>query len=429
MTVSFYTLGCKLNFAETSTISRLFADHGYDKIKFGEHADVVVINSCTVTAQADKKCRQAISKAVKTSPGSIVIIIGCFAELKAESIGKIPGVSLVLGNKDKFNIMEHIHRLKNGNTGDMYGCNAKEQFFASYSLFDRTRSFLKVQDGCDYKCTYCTIPKARGNSRNAPVTEIVKQARIVAEKGIKELVLTGVNIGDFGKTTGENFYQLLAALDRIDGLERIRIGSIEPNLVTEDMITLIAQSERIAPHFHIPLQSGCNRILGLMARRYRRELFAEKVSLIHRHMPDAAIGADVIVGFPGESEDDFNETKTFIENLDLSYLHVFVYSERPDTKATDMPDKVNRHEAEQRSRILMDLSQVKREQFYKKYIGQKRNVIFEQKEKSGTMTGFTDNYVKVASPYDHSRIGQCVEVGLTGWNEAGYLTGDIYKIQ
>jgi threonylcarbamoyladenosine tRNA methylthiotransferase MtaB len=424
LTVSFHTLGCKLNFAETSTISRFFAENGYTKVDFGQTADVVVINTCTVTGQADKKCRQTISKAVKSSPDAMIVVIGCFAELKAAEIADIPGVGLVLGNRDKFNIIERINRLRGvvAETSSC-SCDAYRQFFASYSLFDRTRSFLKVQDGCDYRCTYCTIPKARGQSRNAPVNEIVKQAETVARQGIKEIVLTGVNIGDFGKTTGETFLQLLRTLDAVPSIERIRIGSVEPNLITEEMIAYMAGSQKLAPHFHIPLQSGCNKILGLMARRYKRELFAEKVALIHRYIPRAAIGADVIVGFPCETDDDFEDTRAFIENLNLAYLHVFTYSERPGTKSVELPDKVKPADAERRSKILLDLSAVKRKQFYQKHIGQCLQVIFEQRAKGGMMTGFTDSYIKVEADYNAFMIGKCVPVELTGIGNSGNMTG------
>ena len=428
MTVSFHTLGCKLNFAESSTISRLFDENGYTKIDFGQPADVVVINTCTVTGHADRKCRQAISKAVKSSPDAFVVVIGCFAELKAAEIVSVPGVHLVLGTKDKFNIMEHINRLKGVHTEktetESETCSdAYMQFFASYSLFDRTRSFLKVQDGCDYRCTYCTIPKARGRSRNAPIAEIVKQAGIIAHQGIREIVLTGVNIGDFGKTTSETFLQLLRELDTVDNIERIRIGSIEPNLLSEDMIVWMAGSLRLAPHFHIPLQSGCNKILNLMARRYRRELFAEKIALIHRHIPCAAIGADVMVGFPGETDDDFEDTRIFIENLHLAYLHVFTYSERPGTKSVEFPDKVKPADAEQRSKKLLFLSETKRKYFFQQHIGQRFRVIFEQRTKGGMMTGFTENYIKVEVPYNYMMIGKSVSVELIGVSETGNMTG------
>jgi len=424
LTVSFHTLGCKLNFAETSTISRLFTEAGYEKVKFGQPTDVVVINSCTVTTQADRKCRQVISKAVKTSPDAVVVVIGCFAELKAAEIAAIPGVSLVLGNKDKFNVIERINTLQGIATETpIFGCDAYQQFFASYSLLDRTRSFLKVQDGCDYHCTYCTIPKARGQSRNAPIDEIVKQAREVAKQGIKEIVLTGVNIGDFGKTTNETFLQLLSALDAIDSIERFRIGSIEPNLITEEMIALIAGSQRIAPHFHIPLQSGSNKILDLMGRRYRRELFAEKVGLILRHIPHASIGTDVIVGFPGETDDDFEQTHSFIESLNLAYLHVFVYSERPGTKSVELPDKVKPTDAEKRSKNLLKLSEIKRSHFYQQNIGKRHQVIFEQRTKDGIMTGFTGNYIKVEMPYNAFYIGKSISVELIGIAESKNMIG------
>jgi len=424
LTVSFHTLGCKLNFAETSTISRLFDENGYKKVDFGQPADVVVVNTCTVTGQADRKCRQSISKAIKSSPNAVVVVIGCFAELKAAEIASIPDVSLVLGTKDKFNIIEHINRLKGVVTDRTETCSdAYRQFFASYSLFDRTRSFLKVQDGCDYCCTYCTIPKARGKSRNAPITEIVKQAESVANQGVREIVLTGVNIGDFGKTTGETFLQLLRALDTMDHIERIRIGSIEPNLITEDMIAWIAGSQKMAPHFHIPLQSGCNKILSLMARRYRCELFAEKLALIHRHIPHAAIGADIIVGFPGETDADFKETHSFIENLNLAYLHVFTYSERPGTKSVELPDKVKPTDAEYRSKKIIELSETKRSKFYQQHVGQLFQVIFEQRSKGGLMTGFTDNYIKVEIPFNAFLIGKCVSVKLTGISKSGNMTG------
>ncbi|MDR1864230.1 MAG: tRNA (N(6)-L-threonylcarbamoyladenosine(37)-C(2))-methylthiotransferase MtaB [Bacteroidales bacterium] len=426
MTVSFHTLGCKLNFAETATIGRLFADNGYARVPFGEPADVVVVNSCTVTAQADKKCRQAIRKAVKTSPDALVVVVGCFAELQAGEIARIPGVSMVLGNRDKFNIMEHIRRLR-GEDVRTYGCDAVREFFASSSLFDRTRSFLKVQDGCDYQCTYCTIPKARGNSRNAPVADIVAQARFIAAQGVREIVLTGVNIGDFGRSTGESFCRLLAELDAVDGLERIRTGSVEPNLVTEEMIRLMARSDKLAPHFHIPLQSGCNRILRLMARRYRRELFAEKVALIRQYIPHAAIGADVIAGFPGETDDDFNDTLSFIEGLDLSYLHVFTYSERPETKAAAMTGKVNGSIAAQRSKTLIGLSDRKRKQFHAGHVGQTASVLFERRERGGSMSGFTGNYIRTEAPYDAGCIGKCTAVRITGVNDEGQLTAETIK--
>ncbi|MDR1666461.1 MAG: tRNA (N(6)-L-threonylcarbamoyladenosine(37)-C(2))-methylthiotransferase MtaB [Bacteroidales bacterium] len=422
MTVSFYTLGCKLNFAETATIGRLFAESGYTRVAFGDPADVVVVNSCTVTAQADKKCRQAIHKAVKTSPHAAVAVVGCFAELKADDIRRIPGVTLVLGNHDKFRIVERLREVIRDPHEEECGIQDTSSFIPAYSLFDRTRSFLKVQDGCDYQCAYCTVPKARGHSRNAPVAKVVALARDIAAQGIREVALTGVNIGDFGRSTGENFLQLLTALNAVDGLERIRTGSVEPNLLTEAIVELTARSAKLAPHFHIPLQSGCNRILALMARRYRRELFAEKLALIRRYIPHAAVGADVIVGFPGETGEDFADTASFIEGLDLSYLHVFVYSERPNTKAAEMHGKVPRHIAEQRSKILIDLSNSKRMQFYRRHIGETLDVLFERREKDGVMTGFTGNYIKTETPCDNTLIGRCIPMTITDVNAAGNAT-------
>ncbi|MDR1667900.1 MAG: tRNA (N(6)-L-threonylcarbamoyladenosine(37)-C(2))-methylthiotransferase MtaB [Bacteroidales bacterium] len=422
MKVSFYTLGCKLNFAETSAIGRLFTDKGYTCVEFGEPADVVVINSCTVTAQADKKCRQAIHKAGRISPEALIVVVGCFADLKYGDANGIPGAGLVLGNKDKFAIVEAVQETV---FRKQSLCRPRQAAFdPAYSLFDRTRSFLKVQDGCDYHCSYCTIPKVRGHSRNPLISDIVSQANIIASQGIREIVLTGVNVGDFGRSTGESFYRLLCALDSVEGLERIRTGSVEPNLLTDDIIRLIAQSAKLAPHFHLPLQSGCNRILALMARRYRRELFAERVEMIRRHLPLAGIGADVITGFPGETDEDFADSLSFIEHLPLSYLHVFTFSERPGTQAALMSGKVPRRTAEERSKALIALSLRKRHAFYHRHIGQTVSVLFEQKIKSGLMTGFTASYAKVEAPYDASLTGCCTEWRLTGTGASGNLTGE-----
>ena len=405
MTVSFHTLGCKLNFAETSTISRLFTENGYNKIEFGQTADVVVINTCTVTAQADKKCRQAITKAIKTSPDAVIVIVGCFAELKANEIEEIPGVDLVLGTNEKFNIIAHIEEL-NQKERKKNNEDVQHAFFHSFSLHDRTRSFVKVQDGCDYNCAYCTVHKARGKSRNAPISEIVTNVQTIANKGIKEIVLTGVNIGDFGKSTGETFLQLLGELDAIAGIERIRIGSVEPNLISEELIKFIANSSLIAPHFHIPLQSGSNKILELMKRRYTNEQFAEKLNLIQRYISHAAIGIDVIVGFPGETNEFFNETFNFIEKLNIAYIHVFKYSERPGTQSINLPDKVKPTDILQRSKKLIKLSETKKKLFKTQNTGRICKVIFEQKTKKGAMTGFTDNYIKVEAPYNPAIIGK-----------------------
>ena len=414
MTVSFHTLGCKLNFAETSTISRLFTDNGYSRVKFGQPADVTVINTCTVTAQSDRKCRQVINKAIKTSPEALVVVIGCFAEHKAAEIAAIEGVDIVLGNKEKFNIIEHI----NNRQSSVVNHQSSLPFISSYSLFDRARSFLKVQDGCDYRCAYCIVPIVRGASRNAPIVDVVEQAKNIAAQGIKEIVLTGVNIGDFGKTTGETFMQLLRALDTVDSVERIRIGSIEPNMITEEMIKYIADSKIYAPHFHMSLQSGCNKILSLMGRLYTREQFAMNVALIHRYMPRAAVGADVIVGFPGETDSDFSETFDFIESLNIAYLHVFAYSERPGTKAVEMPDRVKSSIADCRTKKLLKLSEEKRMLFYKQNIGQCLPVIFEQKTGSDNMTGYTDSYIRVEAAYYESVIGKTVLTEMIGISES-----------
>jgi threonylcarbamoyladenosine tRNA methylthiotransferase MtaB len=424
MTVSFYTLGCKLNFAETSAIGRLFTGNGYTCVDFGEPADVVVINSCTVTAQADRKCRQAVHKAGRISPNALIVVIGCFAELKSGDVNGIPGAGLILGNRDKFAVMEAVQEAVSQRQAPCCSFRRSFDFSPAYSLFDRTRSFLKVQDGCDYRCTYCAIPRVRGHSRNASIADVISQAGDIAAQGVREIVLTGVNVGDFGQSTGESFYQLLGALDAVEGLERIRMGSVEPNLLTEDIIRLTAGSKKIAPHFHLPLQSGCNRILALMARRYRRELFAEKVSLIHRYFPIAGIGADVITGFPGETDENFADTLSFIEHLPLSYLHVFTFSERPGTKAAGMSGKVPRRIAEERSKALIALSGQKRRTFYLRHIGQTVHVLFEQKEKGGIMTGFTETYAKAEAPFDAASTGHCIKWKPTGTGISGNLTGE-----
>jgi threonylcarbamoyladenosine tRNA methylthiotransferase MtaB len=422
LTVSFYTLGCKLNFAETSTISRLFLDAGYVKVEFGNPTDIVVINTCTVTAQADKKCKQAITKAIKLSQASMVVVIGCFAEIKAAEIAEIQGVNLVLGNKDKFNIIRHIDNFNDKLSDSLHlGYDAYNQFVPSYSLSDRTRSFLKVQDGCDYHCAYCTIPKARGQSRNAPINQIITQAAEIANEDVKEIVLTGVNVGDFGKTTGETFLQLLKEIDKVEGIERVRIGSIEPNLISTEMIEFIAASNKIAAHFHIPLQSGCDKILASMSRRYKRSLFADKLNLIYQNLPSAGVGVDVIVGFPSETEEDFEATFTFIESLELAYLHVFTYSERPETKAATLFPKVKPSDAQERSKRMIELADAKRTKFYQKNIGKQSHVIFEHTEKDNLMYGFSDNYIKVEMPFDKNLIGKYVPIEFVKIGKSGNM--------
>lgn len=415
--VSFYTLGCKLNFAETSTISRKFIENGYSRVEFNHPADVVVINTCSVTQLADKKCRQVISKASRTSPDAIIAVIGCYSQLKPEEISKIDGVDLVLGTNDKFNIIEYIHELekKNHSSAIVHSCEIEkvDEFNPSFSLFDRTRSFLKVQDGCDYHCSYCTIPLARGNSRNNSIEKTITEARKISEQGIKEVVLTGVNIGDFGKSTHENFFDLIKELDNIEGIDRFRISSIEPNLITDDIIQFVASSKRFVPHFHIPLQSGCNQILQLMSRRYQREQFENRIRAIKSIMPLACIGADVIIGFPGESQEYFLDTYRFLENLEVSYLHVFSYSERRNTRAVMLPGKVSPKDKDERSIRLIDLSEKKRLQFYHKNEGQETDVLFESQNSKGKMCGFTPNYVKVETKYNEQLINKSVKVKLT----------------
>jgi threonylcarbamoyladenosine tRNA methylthiotransferase MtaB len=418
--VSFYTLGCKLNFAETATIARNFTDNGYEKVEFSEQADVIVVNTCSVTQLADKKCRQAISKASRISPDAIVAVVGCYSQLNPEEIAKINGVDLILGTNDKFKIIEHIKELEQKKSEGplIYSCGIEEveSFNPSASLFERTRSFLKVQDGCDYHCSYCTIPLARGNSRNNSIDKTVAEAKKLADKGIKEIVLTGVNIGDFGRSTKENFFDLIVALDEIPGIERYRISSIEPNLLTDQIIQFVSGSRSFVPHFHIPLQSGCNEILSLMSRRYNRELFEERVKTIKNAMPQACIGVDVIVGFPGETDELFDITYYFLESLDISYLHVFSYSERRNTRAILLPNKVNPKNKDERSQKLIDLSEKKRIRFYNQHIGEETDILFESQNQKGKMFGFTPNYIKTIYNYDQNLINKKVKAKLTGFN-------------
>jgi threonylcarbamoyladenosine tRNA methylthiotransferase MtaB len=404
--VAFYTLGCKLNFAESSMLSRKFEEKGYQKVGFSNDADVFVINTCSVTQVADKKCRQAIKKA--TGKGAKVVVIGCYSQLKPDEIAAIDGVDLVLGASEKFHVVDHVEGLFNGQSEKVHSCDvfSVDSFEASYSIDDRTRAFLKVQDGCDYNCSYCTIPLARGTSRNATIPEVIAQAMEIAAKGTKEIVLTGVNIGDFGQTTGESFIQLIRELDKVNGIERYRISSIEPNLLTDEIIEFVKMSKRFVPHFHIPLQSGCNKILAAMSRRYNREVFASRVSKIKTEMPFACIGADVIVGFPTETDDDFNDTFQFIDGLDVSYLHVFSFSDRPNTKAFTMSNKIQPQVKERRSKVLHELSEQKRKKFYQYNIGRSETVIFESRMKGDMMTGFTSNYIKVEAKYDSGLIGK-----------------------
>lgn len=406
-TVAFHTLGCKLNFSETSTISRLLEKDGFVKKDFDEAADVYVINTCSVTDNADKECRQLVRRIQRRAPESLVVITGCYAQLKPQEIASIPGVDLVLGAAEKFNVVDHIRELTKGDSAKICSCDIEEvnTFHSSYSVNDRTRTFLKVQDGCDYNCSFCTIPMARGISRSDSIANVLTNARELAAGGVKEIVLTGVNLGDFGKgfeggkRREESFYDLVRQLDEVEGIERYRISSIEPNLLSNDIIEFVANSNKFMPHFHIPLQSGSNDILARMRRRYRRELYAEKVACIKQFMPHCAIGVDVIVGFPSESDAHFRETYDFLHEMDISYLHVFTYSERANTHALEIRPVVPVHERHERNKALRNLSHKKMQYFTEQHTGQTRKVLFESHNKEGMMEGYTDNYIKVVTPF------------------------------
>lgn len=415
--VAFYTLGCKLNYSETSTIGRLFNNAGYDTVAFTDTPDVYVINTCSVTENADKKCRKVVQEALKISPNAYVTIVGCYAQLKPKEIAEIPGVDMVLGAVEKFQIVDHITDLTKNAKTLVYNQPVAEanQFISSFSIGDRTRTFLKVQDGCDYSCTFCTIPLARGNSRSDTIENAVKQAEQVAASGVKEIVLTGVNLGDFGIIDGERqhkFFDLVKALDEVEGIDRIRISSCEPNLLTDEIIEFVATSKRFVPHFHIPLQSGSNKILGLMRRRYRRELYADRVAKIKELTPDCCIGVDVIVGFPGETREDFIDTYNFLNDLEISYLHVFTFSERENTLAAEMKGAVPGSTRAERSKMLHILSDKKRRAFYETQLGKTGEVLFEGDIKDGYMHGFTRNYVKVKAMYDPVLVNELKSVNL-----------------
>ncbi|OAV42952.1 tRNA (N(6)-L-threonylcarbamoyladenosine(37)-C(2))-methylthiotransferase MtaB, partial [Lewinella sp. 4G2] len=437
-TVSFYTLGCKLNYSETSAIGRQFTDAGYQAIPFGEGADIVVINTCSVTDFADRKCRNIVRRALGANAGAKVVVVGCYAQLKPDEIANIEGVDLVLGASEKFRILDYIDGIAGGSgKGMVRAGEVKEadQFISSFSFGDRTRSFLKVQDGCDYKCTFCTIPLARGKSRSATVEQIVADAKAIAAKGVKEIVLTGVNIGDFGNGTqvieGQRprkealFSDLAAALDEVDGITRFRISSIEPNLCTNELIDFVAGSKRFAPHLHMPLQSGNNKQLRQMKRRYKRELYAERVNHIKTVMPHACIGVDLIVGFPGETEEDFLETYRFVQELDVSYFHVFTYSERANTPAAEMEGAVPLKERKRRNKMLGILSEKKLRAHYAKHLGETRPVLLEKSKTDGLLHGFTDNYVKVSFPGDDAWVNHLVEMELTEIGEDGLVLGRV----
>jgi threonylcarbamoyladenosine tRNA methylthiotransferase MtaB len=426
-TVAFHTLGCKLNFSETSTLSRQLEEEGFLKKEFEEEADVYVINTCSVTDNADKECRQLVRRIQRKAPQSMVVITGCYAQLKPKQIAEIPGVDLVLGAAEKFNLANHLKELTKGDPAKISSCDIADVsgFIASYSLNDRTRSFLKVQDGCDYNCSFCTIPMARGKSRSDSIKNVVDNAKTLAQNGVKEIVLTGVNLGDFGgplqtlsmngkeainpTKRKENFYNLIQELENVKGIERYRISSIEPNLLTKEIIEFVTQSKKFMPHFHIPLQSGSNELLAAMRRRYKRELYAERVKQIKTLMPHCAIGVDVIVGFPGETQEHFKETFEFLHALDISYLHVFTYSERDHTKALEIKPVVPLSIRHQRNKILRNLSYQKMQYFTTLHHGQKRKVLFEGHEKNGMMEGYTDNYIRITIPHRSEWTNQVID--------------------
>ncbi|MCD7969815.1 MAG: tRNA (N(6)-L-threonylcarbamoyladenosine(37)-C(2))-methylthiotransferase MtaB [Alistipes sp.] len=425
--VSFHTLGCKLNFSETSTLARQFDEGGFVRCGKGEEPDICVVNTCSVTGQADKKCRNLIRRLAGKYPRAIIAVTGCYAQLRAGEIAAIEGVDIVIGNQGKGELFHRVTQIIAKKQGaEIYSCGTGEVsgFFASCSSGDRTRAFLKVQDGCDYKCSYCTIPYARGASRNISIKEITAEARKIAQSGIKEVVLTGINTGDFGKTTGEGFVELLQALGGIDGIERFRISSIEPNLLTDEVVGFCAGHPKFMPHFHIPLQSGCDRILGLMRRRYRTELFAERVARVREYIPDAFIGIDIIAGFPGETEEDFEQTCRFIESLAPSFLHVFPFSERDGTPAVEFPGKVSPQEKAVRTARLTELSERLHTRFLSRYTGTVAPVLFESDIKNGTVSGFTPNYIKVRVPYERRLVNTVAEVRLAGMLPDGEMRGE-----
>ncbi|MDF9797207.1 threonylcarbamoyladenosine tRNA methylthiotransferase MtaB [Catalinimonas alkaloidigena] len=424
--VAFYTLGCKLNFSETSTIGRMFEKRGYQKVDFHEKADIYIINTCSVTDNADKKCRKVVREARSISPDAYICILGCYAQLKPKEIAEIPGVDAVLGAAEKFRLLDLLDGFKRSETVQVLASDVGEAntYQHAFSIHDRTRTFLKVQDGCNYHCTFCTIPLARGKSRSDKIDNIVDTAHEIAQTDVKEVVLTGVNIGDFGIVNGkreERFIDLVKALDEVAGIDRIRISSIEPNLLSNEIIAFVAQSQRFVPHFHIPLQSGSNKTLRLMRRRYLRELYVDRVQKIKQLMPQACIGVDVIVGFPGESEEDFLETYQFLNELPISYLHVFTYSERANTPAVEMDGVVPKKERSKRSKMLRILSEKKKRKFYEENVGRSGVVLFEDDVQNGQMHGFTENYVRVTAKYDPLLINELKPVKLTKLNEDGLM--------
>ena len=430
--VAFYTLGCKLNFSETSTIARKFNDEGFDRVDFKENADIYVINTCSVTENADKRFKTIVRQAQKVNPEAFVAAVGCYAQLKPEELAAVDGVDLVLGATEKFKITDYINDLSKNDFGEVHSCEIEDADFyvGSYSIGDRTRAFLKVQDGCDYKCTYCTIPLARGISRSDTMKNVLQNAKEISEKGIKEIVLTGVNIGDYGKGEFGNkkhehtFLDLVSELDKVEGIERLRISSIEPNLLKNETIELVSKSRAFVPHFHIPLQSGSNILLKKMKRRYMSELYTDRVSKIKEVMPHACIGVDVIVGFPGETDDVFLETYNYLNELDISYLHVFTYSERDNTEAANFEGVVPKNIRTKRSKMLRGLSAKKRRAYYESQLNSNRTVLFEGENKEGYIHGFTENYVKVKSPWNPELVNTIHNVNLTKIDDDGLARFD-----
>ena len=425
--VAFYTLGCKLNYAETSAISRLLPAESFEKTREASDADVCIINTCSVTAAADKKCRQLVRKLTKESPGALIVVVGCYAQLRPETLASIPGVDIVLGTYEKFMLPEYLKTTLKREIPEIYVNKLPETdpFYSSFSVDDRTRSFLKIQDGCDYFCSYCTVPLARGRSRNPSIEKLVQEAEFIAGKGVKEIVLTGVNIGDFGKSTGETFTELLRELLKVEGIERYRISSIEPDLLSDELVYLASENKKIMEHFHIPLQSACDRTLRMMGRRYLRDTFADRVMTIKKRMPLAGIGADVITGFPGESEADFEETYSFLKEMPLSYLHVFTFSERPGTPAEKMKDKVKWADRERRSKRLLELSANKRSDFYRMNKGMTSEVLFEHSRRAGMIEGFTGNYIRVQYPWKSDLAGTVRKVVLKEVAENGSVNAEL----
>ena len=436
-TVALTTLGCKLNFSETSTISRQFKNVGYSIVRFDQFSDIYVINTCSVTENADKQFKSYVSKALKINQDAFIIAIGCYAQLKPEELANVNGVDLVLGSKEKFKILDYLNDFKKNQSGKIHSCEISETNFyrSSFSIGDRTRSFLKVQDGCDYKCTYCTIPLARGISRSDKLDNILRAAKEISDSGIKEIVLTGVNIGDYGKGEFGNknhentFLELVTALDKVDGISRVRISSIEPNLLSNDIINFVSNSKKFVPHFHIPMQSGSDTILKLMKRRYLSKLYRDRINHVKQVMPNACIGADVIVGFPGETEEEFMETYNFIKSLDLSYLHVFTYSERDNTEALGLNNVVSSNIRSKRSKLLRALSVQLKRKFYMSQLGTIKNVLFEPENRNGFIYGFSNNYVRIKTPWRSSIKDKIIPFELQNISDDGLVTGEVSKME